>query len=378
MKTEQYYWSKTSGWNFPETGLAQEAHLVLVFGNRHVLVQAEHYRTIRQRYPNAQIAMASTAGEIQKTEAKEGGIGLTAIFFQKSQVHTAAVNVSGSAESYTAGRQLVEQLPKEALVHVLVLSDGQLVNGSELAKGINEALPPGVHATGGLAGDDLYFEETVVGLNATPVPGNLVAIGFYGHSLQVGWGSGGGWDPFGPDRTVTRSSGNVLYELDGKPALDLYKRYLGPRAYDLPASALFFPLNLRLPSGDQSVVRTVLKINEQEQSMIFAGDVTQGARIRLMKANYDRLVDGAMQAALQTLLAMESTPPELAILISCVGRKAVLSQRIEEELEEVQEVFGTTSCLTGFYSYGELSPVHKTASTELHNQTLTITALREL
>ena len=392
MQTEQYFWSKANGWNFNEEGLAHAAQLVLVFGNRHELVHPAQYKTIRERYPNAEVVLASTAGEILQTEVKQGGLVLTAVSFQKSQVHTSSVQVAGSAESYTAGRQLIEQLPLQGLVHVLVLSDGQLVNGSDLVKGLNDALPAGVQATGGLAGDDLYFEETVVGLNNPPAPGHLVAIGFYGNSLQVGWGSGGGWDSFGPDRIITRSSGNVLYELDGKPALDLYIKYLGPRAAELPASALLFPLSLRMANGEDSVVRTVLHINEREQSMIFAGDVTQGARIRLMKANFDRLVDGAILAADQTMHTLQQTPPELAILISCVGRRAVLGQRIEEELEEVQQVFGTSSCLTGFYSYGELSPLqgelsplqgeisplYQKASTELHNQTLTITALREL
>ena len=378
MQTEQFSWDKTRGWNFGQKSLGNKALLVLVFGYRQEIIDTRHYTSIRERYPNAQIVMTSTAGEIHQTEVEEGKMVLTAVSFDKSYIHTSVVSIKSSAESYAAGRLLVEQLPAQDLVHVLVLSDGQMVNGSELVKGLNDALPVGVHATGGLAGDYLDFNETVVGLNSPPEPGKLVAIGFYGQQLLVGWGCGGGWDSFGPDRIITRSKGNLLYELDGKPALDLYKKYLGPRANELPGSAMLFPLSLRIPNGSESLVRTVLHIDEKEHTMLFAGDVPEGCRIRLMRANYDRLVDGAIQAADQTMRLLKNKEPELAILISCVGRRAVLGQRVEEELEEVQEVFGTSTCLTGFYSYGELSPVPKTAFTELHNQTMTITALREL
>ena len=73
----------------------------------------------------------------------------------------------------------------------------------------------------------------------------MVAVGLYGEHVKLGHGSKGGWDTFGPERIVTKSDGNVLYELDDKPALALYKEYLGDRAAGLPGSALLFPLALR-------------------------------------------------------------------------------------------------------------------------------------
>ena len=105
-----------------------------------------------------------------------------------------------------------------------------------------------------------------------------------------------GWDPFGPERLITRSEGNVLYELDGKSALDLYKRYLGEHSQELPASGLRFPLSLRIPGADTRLVRTILAVDEPHQSMRFAGDVPQGAYAQLMKANFDRLIDGAIES----------------------------------------------------------------------------------
>jgi hypothetical protein len=199
----------------------------------------------------------------------------------------------------------------------------------------------------------------------------------YGDRLKVGFGSLGGWDAFGPERVVTRSKANILYELDGQPALALYKKYLGDHAKDLPASGLLFPLSLKTSAGD-SVVRTILGVNEAEDSLTFAGDMPQGGHARLMKANFDRLIDGAIGAAQTSYAAIGSTSPELALLISCVGRKLVLKQRIEEEVEGVREVLGPEAVLAGFYSYGEISPFNPSAKCELHNQTMTITTLSEI
>jgi hypothetical protein len=193
----------------------------------------------------------------------------------------------------------------------------------------------------------------------------------------VGFGSLGGWDPFGPERLVTRSKGNILYEMDGRSALDLYKTYLGEHAQGLPATGLLFPLCLRTSERPTPFVRTILGIDEEERSMTFAGDVPEGAYARLMKANFDRLIDGATGAARTSMEALGSSSPDLAILISCVGRKLVLKQRVEEEVEGVREVLGERPALTGFYSYGEISPFGPRTHCELHNQTMTITTFSE-
>ena len=214
-------------------------------------------------------------------------------------------------------------------------------------------------------------------MNQIPSEGNIVAVGFYGERLKVGYGSVGGWDSFGPERIITKSKNNVLYELDGQSALAIYKRYLGKKAEGLPSTALLFPLSIRLNDGEKSLVRTILAINEEEQSMTFAGDMPEGARARLMKANFDKLIDGAYDAANSGLSPLDSQEAELALLISCVGRKLVLDQRVEEEVEGVAEVVGNKAAITGFYSYGELAPFAGYQNCELHNQTMTVTLLGE-
>ena len=263
---------------------------------------------------------------------------------------------------------------------MFVLSDGVHVNGSELVRGIDGVLPHSVVVTGGLAGDGDRFARTWVIDGGEPVERVISAVGFYGASVRVGHGSGGGWDVFGPERRVTRSDANVLYELDGKPALALYERYLGDLASELPASALLFPLTIREEGihGD-SVVRTVLGIDRECQSMTFAGDIPEGKIAQLMTANFDRLVVSAGDAAAASIaLAPSSEEPMLAILVSCVGRRLVLGPHTEDELEALESVLPPTAHKVGFYSYGEISPlVDQRGPCQLHNQTMTVTTFVE-
>jgi len=288
----------------------------------------------------------------------------------------ASVEVAAYGSSAEIGAAAARALPTKGLSHVIVLSDGKQVNGSELVAGMTSALPAGISVTGGLAGDGSRFDRTLVWSDTGPRAGVVTAVGFYGDRLKVGFGSLGGWDPFGPERLVTGSKANVLSELDGEPALALYKKYLGEHAAGLPATGLLFPLSIRTRDG-RSFVRTILAVDEIAQSLTFAGDVPEGAYARLMKANFDRLVDGAQGAAKTCSAADGGGAPDLALLISCVGRKLVLGQRTEEEVEAVGRVLGNTTRLTGFYSYGEICPAAPKASCELHNQTMTITTLTE-
>jgi len=302
---------------------------------------------------------------------------MTAVNFEYSHIKGARVALSKSMDSFKAGGLLAGALEKDGLVHVLVLSDGINVNGSALVKGLTGYLPENVTVTGGLAGDGERFRETLVFWDSAPEKDTIAALGFYGSRLKAGCGSLGGWDPFGPERLITRSNGNILYEFDGKSALELYKKYLDEHAKGLPATGLLFPLSIRTKAGENAVVRTILSINEDEQSMTFAGDIPEGAYARLMKANFDRLIDGAVGAAKTSHEALGSFSPDIAILISCVGRKMILKQRTEEEIEGVRDILGERTVLTGFYSYGEIAPFTPGGKCELHNQTMTITALSE-
>lgn len=361
----------------PDISTDSSVNLVLVFADRSQF-ESEITSSLVPAFPQAQILYCSTAGEIMQDIVSEGCICITAIHFEKTALKTTLINIRDYADSASAGHAAVEHLIGEKLKHILVFADGQLVNGSDLVRGMNTSLPDGVTISGGLAGDGPRFERTLVGLDADIQMGNIAAIGLYGDHLEVSYSSRGGWDSFGPDRKITKSKANVLYELDGKSALSLYKKYLGDLAAQLPGSALLFPIAIRVGENGQPLVRTILSINEEEQSMTFAGNMPEGAYARLMKANFDRLIDAAAGAAETCLIAFDKTPPQLALLVSCVGRKIVLGQRIDEEIDSVRDEFGKETALAGFYSYGEISPLGPSAGCELYNQTMTITAFREV
>ena len=349
--------------------------LVLAFGSGAWLEAPEAFRSLLDAYPASCVLGCSTAGEILGTQVHDDHLSVAVARFTHTRLRRAEALVMGATGSAAAGEALADQLAAPDLRAVLVLSDGLLVNGSELARALSLRLGPLVAITGGLAGDGPRFQRTWVLTPQGPATGRVTAVGFYGDALVHSHGSKGGWDAFGPVRQVTRSQGNVLYELDGKPALALYKSYLGERAAGLPATALLFPLSLQDPTGlNEDVVRTILALDEEAQSLTFAGDIPEGHMVQLMRANFDRLVDGAGDAA--TGLGDASLSPGLAIAVSCVGRRLVLGERVEEEVEATLEALPSGTLQVGFYSYGELSP-QASGACSLHNQTMTLTVLQE-
>ena len=380
MKTEQCIYSEATGWERKsDSDLGKLAQLVFLFGNKELLKDQQHIDKVAERYPLAQIVGCSTSGEIYQEEVMNSHIVCTAVWFENTVTKIVREHIQSMEDSFMVGEKLAEQLDNMELVHVMILSEGLNINGSELTKGLNSKLKNRIPVTGGLAGDQADFHETVIVHNQAGEANLVLAIGFYGDHLKVGYGSMGGWDSFGVDREVTKSKGNILYELDGHPALELYKRYLGDHAANLPASALLFPLSLRLKDSETALVRTVLAVNEADGSMVFAGDIPHGEYVRLMKANSDRLIEGANGAAEMAKISLKDSSPDLAILISCVGRKLVLKQRVEEELEIIRESFGRQTTIAGFYSYGEISPIKPFEQhCELHNQTMTITLFKEV
>lgn len=382
MKVEQRLWSREGQWqpSFDEPALSG-AQVVFLFGSVGQAEESECFARVRHSYPKAHVIGCTTAGQIHDTRVLDDTMTLTAVELEHTRVALARVGIDSPADSAHAGERLVKALPREGLRHVFVLSEGLRVNASELVHGIDAALPAGVTVSGGCAGDGNRLETTHVWGDGPPEQAAVVGLGFYGDRLQVGVSAIGGWRPFGPDRMITRSSHNVLHEFDGRPALALYKQYLGKYADGLPASGLMFPLELRGHRDDHEsgrpVLRALLSVNEAEQSITYAGNVPEGPRARFMFATIDDLISGTQVAALGSMQRLGAFPPQLSILVSCNGRRFVLKQRTEEEVEAVREALGGQAALTGFYSYGEIAPAEGGGSSQLHNETMTITSLSE-
>jgi hypothetical protein len=379
MQTETLtYDVKQAKWSAPFPALDSPKTLVLAFGDPAIIEAPGPLKALKQAFPASVVAGCSGSGEIVGTTVKDDVLTVAIAKFEKTWVAGVSAPCGEASQSFAVGEGLAKKLNKPSLRAVFVLSDGLKVNGSELVKGFNSALDESVVVTGGLAGDGARFEKTWVSLNENVGPGVVVAIGLYGDFLRVSHGSKGGWDKFGPERVVTKAEGNVLYELDGKPALAIYKEYLGEKASGLPGTGLLFPLSLRANSKDEkALVRTILAVDEAKQSLTFAGDVPVGFLAQLMKADFERLIGGAATAATtaKKLVSLED-PNTLAVAVSCVGRRLVLGERTEEEVEAVMDVLPKGTKVTGFYSYGELSP-YASGRCDLHNQTMTLTTFSE-
>ena len=379
MRTHQLSWSATHGWRAPGANYA-DADLVLYFGLRSALADGARYQELRAMFADAHVVGCSTGGQIRNDDVDDE-IAAVALRFDRTRIALACAAVPTPSHSRACGEAIGRRLAADDLAGIFVLSDGLNVNGSELVAGVTGVIGPKIPLTGGLAGDGAKFEETLVGADGAPQRGQVAAVGFYGPSIRIGHGSAGGWDEFGPRRRITRSTGNVLYELDGRPALDLYERYLGEEdARGLPGTALLFPLLIRDPvQPDQDVVRTVLAIDRTARSMTFAGDIPDGWVAQLMRGNFDRLAAGAAVAARQARSGLGSARDQngLAVLVSCIGRRLLMGQRIMDEVEAAGAELGSKIPHLGFYSYGEISPHGAAGVCQLHNQTMTVTAFTE-
>lgn len=372
MKTAQHTW-ETDRWSALHEK-AINAQLCLLFGSRPVMdMHTTFIDQLKVLYPNAEIVAVSTAGNIISDSLLDDTLIATAIEFDKTEV-IAKLFPMNNAEAIELGREIALSMDQPDLAGLLLFSTTG-INAGQLISGLNEKLQGRIPVSGGVAGDDTRFVRTLVGLNEHIGDANIVVIGFYSKDLKIAHGSKGGWDSFGPIRKVTKSKGNILYELDGKPVLNLYKEYLGEKAAALPSSALLFPFTIIDAQTKEPVVRGVQNVDEATSSIILYGDVEEGMSIQLMRANFDNLISGAGDSAKASLEF--DRQPDLAILVSCVARRLVLGQLTEEELTESRKVLGTTTTICGFYSYSELSPLVGDNACHLHNQTMTITTFSE-
>jgi hypothetical protein len=377
MKTRNIQY-KENKWHNIESDDNDAIDVLLVFTGVNLIENNNILSFLAATFKNAQIISATTAGEINQTNVEENSIICSAIQFEKTPIETVVDNLNSYKNSFELGANLAKKLNKADLTHIFMLSDGNLVNGDDLLTGIKSEIGENIQISGGIAGDGDRFQKTYVGLNENYKEGNVVLMGLYGNHIHVGTGKKAGWDVFGPEKTITKSDGNFLHEIDGENALDMYKTYLGRYAKELPASALLFPISIKTEDHDFFIVRTILSIDNENKIMKFAGNVPEGSTIRFMKSNFDRLVFAASEAGLQACENLgDKNIPELAVIVSCVGRKLVLANRIEEEVEAAVECFPNSTNVIGFFSYGEISPQKDDHISYLHNQTITITTFSE-
>jgi hypothetical protein len=378
MKSTTFTFKENNWQGLTETAASMpEAQLILVFADRMLLEKNELNQHLQPSFPKAEIISCSTAGEVYYQKVQQSSAVCVAIQFENTPFSIQSGNIKDFQNSYLLGKEVASKLKQEDLRYIMIISDGNIINGDDLLQGIKEVVAPTVLISGGMAGDGDRFQQTLLGHNQQIAEGNLLLLGMYGDHIQVGTGIHGGWEMFGPERTVSRSAGNVLFEIDDVNALDLYKKYLGKYADELPSSALLFPIALMIDNDQSYLVRTILSVDEQNKSMTFAGNIPEGSTIRFMKSNFDRLVSAAADAGMEAHSSLQKQAPDLTLIVSCVGRKIVLSHRIDEELEAATDGLPANSPVVGFYSYGEFAPLKENLQSYLHNQTMVVTSFSE-
>lgn len=367
--------------DLPATSPLPTANLVLAFSSVKRFSEGKLQAFLKARYPTAQVIGCTTSGEINANGVFDDSIQISAIMWEKVVQRVAQTKMSGMQNSFETAALLGKQLKADTLKALLVISDGLNVNGSELLKGFQSVLGE-IPIIGGLAGDGGAFVKTLQLFNDTVSDGMIIAVGLYGDSLIVSSGALGGWKPYGPPRKITKSEKNIVYEMDGKPALPLYRMYIGEAfSKGLPGTGLKFPLAI-IEDGKRDVekIRTLLAVDADNNSLTFAGNVEEGETVRLCQTNHDRLVEGAGAAAelvMEGLGENKTNQTGLALCVSCVGRKGVMAELVVDEVKQVQQILGAKTNITGFYSYGELAPRPNTSDSVLHNQTMTIGYLSE-
>ena len=379
MKASKARWRPGSGWQIAEPN--PDAQLVLYFGAREALAGPHWLEQLQALYPQAQLMGCSAGSHIDDDEIVEDGISAVALYFAASRCRTFSMTITDPDQSFERGEAIGAALSADDLAGIFVLSDGLSVNGTELTYGMSHKIAQGVPVMGGMAADGTLFSETLVGLGGAPERGRIAAVGFYGKAISLRTGSAGGWSEFGPRRQITKAQGDVLFNLDDEPALDLYKRYLGPEdSVRLPASALFFPLKVFDPRRpEHAMVRTVLAVDHDLGTVTFSGNVPQGWSAQLMRGTVERLADGAAEAAIQVQPVQQTLDANtLVLMVSCVGRFMLMGQRTIDEIDAVSAALGDAPVRIGFYSYGEICPHQVSGRSEMHNQTMTITALAEV
>ena len=373
MRVATLCYSGEGGWRFD--GPPVDAPQLVIWFSAYSQVNTPGvFEGLKQTFPDAVIAGCSTNGEIYRGEAMDGACVAAAIRFDSTRIKACIATPGPGDDAHAAGLGLAKQLLQADLKAVYVLSDAFSFNGADLVEGLIEGLPKEVVLAGGMAGDDAaLLSSTLVGLNGALRGSAAVAIGFYGSSVRVGQGVAGGWDTLGPSRHVTRSEGATVFEFDGQPALDLYERLVGDAS---TLARLRHPFAFKSdPDTAQDVIREVVAVDKVEKSITFIDKVPQGWWGQILRGVDDRLVDGASRAARRAGLN-GSDGDALGLVVSCIGRKWVMGQRIGDETEAVQEEAPGTPTI-GFYSYGEIAPHNRTGRCTLHHASVSVTVLSE-
>ncbi|MCB9764429.1 MAG: FIST C-terminal domain-containing protein [Alphaproteobacteria bacterium] len=323
---------------------------------------------LRRAYPDAGLIGCTTDGELSGSLGFQEDSVVVMGFAAKGLTFRAGIGRGVSADPDAAAAEALAQAgvgmadPPRLCI---TLPDGLTSRGVDITEGLQAALGEGVTLFGGTAGDSFRFEKTLQFFGDEVLEDSLPVLLVYG-DLRLACGVASGWRPVGEGGVVTRVEGGVVYEIDGAPTREFYRAVLGDH---IPPSGEY---PLAVPTGGEGkfYLRFPTGWDPKNGSVTYAADVPAGSRVHVTKADRDEILQGAAESLRLALEDYGAGTPDAAFFVSCCARKQVLGTRACEEHREILSVLPEGLPFAGFYSYGEISPIHAGEAARFHNETL--------
>jgi hypothetical protein len=279
--------------------------------------------------------------------------GITALgIASKEGVRWEAVLVRGvqsdSAHAVKQAAILVKQKLGVPVSLAFVMADGCKADGSCLVDGLREALD--APCFGALAADDRKFEHSGVFVGDEAAEDAVIVLAASGN-VPFRLNASSGWSPVGESGYVTKADGNVVKEINHVPASMFLKEQMGKGLGAMDLGVV--PLAEYVSNKDQFVLRTPSNVDQKSGDVKLFGRVHQGAMVRICRASMEDIV-GAVEKGLEGLVE-DGFIPGAVVVVSCAGRKWLLTSGGKEEVEKVLARFGNIP-LIGMPSFGEIGP----------------------
>lgn len=325
-----------------------------------------------------QIALcgSTTAGEIFNTSVAEESIVCLLLDIDPAYFEVFLGDYDTSTEEVAAelGKKAAQKFQTPSLI---VISSGLDTDGEAVVNGLMQHLSSQVKIFGGLAGDNFEMIASYVFDNQRASSAGLVGVIIDSDKVLIDGIAASGWQAVGVEKIVTKSSGNIVYTIDHEPAMDVYKKYFGltteldTRNGIINTLGAQYPLQVKRANG-QSVIRAPLLANPDDNSLIFAGAVEEGAKVQFsVPPHFDIVVKVIKEAE---MLKQESPKVAAMIMFSCKARHTALGPMIEEEVSGIQELWGAP--MIGFFSYGEFGAL-AASNCDFHNETCSLVLIQE-
>jgi len=346
-----------------EEGMAPT--LAFVFSS--VVHNLEDLKAAFAKY-NIEVFGASSSGEILNDEVHEESIAVMLLDISREAFRLNVFDGEGKTSS-DVGQGVAEWArPIYENPAIMLMSAGLHADGQQLVKGVIDNMEHQVPLFGCLAGDDLSFKETFV-FNASQVIANgAVALIFDQNAIELQGLAVCGWKGIGTPKTVTKATGNIVYEIDDEPALDMYNKYL--KIGDDPGLAGEYPL-LLIRDDDSVVLRAVMGVNE-DKSIVYAGTVPEGAKVKFSMPPGSEIIDLAIEQMSEFNQQIPSS--NAIVLFSCKARHVALGPMVEDEISGIHKLWNVP--MVGFFTYGEIGPVPQ-GQCDFHNHTLVPVLIQE-